>query len=171
MMRGDGIPAGRVHVIPPGYDPALFAAAAADPFPGLPRPRVAYVGRLAPQKDVGTLLEAFARLAAGTRLLLVGDGPDRAALQRRALAFGSRVQFAGFVPHAAVPAVLQHVDLFVLPSLYEDLSSALIEAMAAGLPVVATRVGGTADLVHDGVNGLLVPPGTRPRWPPRSAGS
>ena len=158
MMRGDGIPAGRVHVIPPGYDPALFAAAAADPFPGLPRPRVAYVGRLAPQKDVGTLLEAFARLAAGTRLLLVGDGPDRAALQRRALAFGSRVQFAGFVPHAAVPAVLQHVDLFVLPSLYEDLSSALIEAMAAGLPVVATRVGGTADLVHDGVNGLLVPP-------------
>jgi glycosyltransferase involved in cell wall biosynthesis len=50
------------------------------------------------------------------------------------------------------------VDLLVLPSLYEDLSSALIEAMAAGLPVVATRVGGTADLVHDGVNGLLVAP-------------
>ena len=54
--------------------------------------------------------------------------------------------------------MLRHVDMFVLPSLYEDLSSALIEAMAAGLPVVATRVGGTADLVHDGVNGLLVAP-------------
>jgi glycogen(starch) synthase len=160
MLRGDGIPAGRVHVIPPGYDPALFAAAAAaaDPFPGLPRPRVAYLGRLAPQKDVGTLLEVFARLPAGTRLLLVGDGPDRAALARRAQAFGGRVHFAGFVPHAAVPAVLAHVDLLVLPSLYEDLSSALIEAMAAGLPVVATRVGGTADLVRDGVNGLLVAP-------------
>jgi 2-deoxystreptamine N-acetyl-D-glucosaminyltransferase/2-deoxystreptamine glucosyltransferase len=159
QLRGDGIPAGRVHVIPPGYDPALFATAAADPFPGLPRPRVAYLGRLAPQKDVGTLLEAFARLPAGTRLLLVGDGPDRPALQRRAQTFGGRVHFAGFVPHTTVPAVLQHADLLVLPSLYEDLSSVLIEAMAAGLPVVATRVGGTADLVHDGVNGLLVPPG------------
>jgi len=158
LLRGDGIPPGRVHVIPPGYDPALFAPAAADPFPGLPRPRVAYVGRLAPQKDVGTLLQAFARLPASTTLLLVGDGPDRAALQRRAQRFGGRVHFAGFVPHVQVPAVLQHVDLLVLPSLYEDLSSALIEAMAAGLPVVATRVGGTADLVHHGVNGLLVAP-------------
>ncbi len=158
LLRGGGIPDGRVQVIPPGYDPALFAAVAADPFPGLPRPRVAYLGRLAPQKDVGTLLDAFARLPADTALLLVGDGPDRPALQRRAQRFGGRVHFIGFVPHAAVPAVLAHVDLLVLPSLYEDLSSALIEAMAAGLPVVATRDGGTADLVRHGVNGLLVAP-------------
>ena len=158
QLRGDGIPAGRVHVIPPGYDPALFAAAAADPFPGLPRPRVAYLGRLAPQKDVGTLLQAFARLPADTQLLLVGDGPDRPELQRRAQRFASRVHFTGFVPLAAVPAVLAHVDLRVLPSLSEDLSSALIEAMAAGLPVVATRAGGTADLVHHGGNGLPVAP-------------
>jgi glycogen synthase len=75
QLRADGIPAGRVHVIPPGYDPALFAEATADPFPGLPRPRVAYLGRLAPQKDVGILLEAFAYLPSGIRLLLVGDGP------------------------------------------------------------------------------------------------
>ena len=159
QLRGDGIPAGRVHVIPPGYDPALFAQAAADPFLGLPRPRVAYLGRLAPQKDVGALLEAFARLPAGAQLLLVGDGPDRPALHRRAQAFGSRVHFAGFVPHAQVPAILRHADLLVLPSLYEDLRSALVEAMAAGLPVVATRVGGNPDLVRDGVNGLLVAPG------------
>jgi glycogen(starch) synthase len=90
LLRGDGIPDGRVRVIPPGYDPALFAAAADDPFPGLPRPRVAYLGRLAPQKDVGTLLAAFARLPAGTHLLLVGDGPDRPALQRRAQQCGGR---------------------------------------------------------------------------------
>jgi len=158
LLRADGIPDGRVQVIPPGYDPALFAAASADPFPGLPRPRVAYLGRLAPQKDVGTLLEAFALLPAATQLLLVGDGPDRPALQRRAKDFGGRVHVTGFIPHAAVPAVLAHVDLLVLPSLYEDLSSALIEAMAAGLPVVATRVGGTADLVRHGVNGLLAAP-------------
>jgi glycogen synthase len=158
LLRADGIPDGRVQVIPPGYDPALFEAGWADPFPGLPRPRVAYLGRLAPQKNVGTLLEAFARLPAATQLLLIGDGPDRPALERRAQQFGGRIHFTGFMPHAAVPAVLAHVDLLVLPSLYEDLSSALIEAMAAGLPVVATRVGGTADLVRDGVNGLLVAP-------------
>ena len=68
------------------------------------------------------------------------------------------MHFTGFVPHVQVPAVLRNVDMLVLPSRYENLSSALIEAMAAGLPVVATRVGGTADLVHDGVNGLLVAP-------------
>ncbi len=68
------------------------------------------------------------------------------------------MHFTGFVPHVQVPAVLRNVDMLVLPCLYEDLSSALIEAMAASLPVVATRVGGTADLVHDGVNGLLVAP-------------
>ncbi len=79
LLHGDGIPAGRVHVIAPGYDPALFAAASADPFPGLPRPRVAYLGRLAPQKDVDTLLQAFTLLPADTQLLLVGDGPDRPA--------------------------------------------------------------------------------------------
>ena len=158
VLAGDGIPAGRVQVIAPGYDPALFAAASVDPFPGLPRPRVAYLGRLAPQKDVGTLLQAFARLPADTQLMLAGDGPDRPALQHRAQRFGGRVHFTGFVPHVKVPAVLRHVDLLVLPSLYEDLSSALIEAMAAGLPVVATRVGGIADLVRYGVNGLLVAP-------------
>jgi len=65
------------------------------------------------------------------------------------------VHFTGFGPHVQVPAVLRHVDMLVLPRLHEDLGSALIEAMAAGLPVVATRAGGTADLVHDGVNGLL----------------
>ena len=98
---------------------------------------------------------------------MVGDGPDPQALARRAQRSGSRVHFTGFVPHAAVQAVLRHADMLVLPGLYEDLSSALIEAMAAGLPVVATRVGGTADPVHDGVNGLLVAPAI----PPRSAGS
>ena len=171
LLRADGIPDGRVRVIPPGYDPALFEAASADPFPGVPRPRVAYLGRLAAQKNVGTLLDAFALLPADTQLLLVGDGPDRPALQRRAQEFGGRVHFTGFTPHAEVPAVLAHVDLLVLPSLYEDLSSALIEAMAAGLPVVATRVGGTGDLVRHGVNGLLVRPRTPAPWPPQSARS
>jgi glycogen synthase len=95
-------------------------------------------------------------LPADTQLLLVGDGPDRLALACQAQEFGGRVHFTGFMPHAAIPAVLAHADLLVLPSLYEDLSSALIESMAAGLPLVATRVGGPGDLVRHGVNGLLV---------------
>jgi len=115
--------------------------------------------------------DAVIALSASTARLLAGDGPDRPALQRHAQQFGGRVHFTGFVPHAAVPAVLAHVELLMLPSLYEDLSSALIEAMAARLPVVATRVGGIADLVRYGVNGLLVAPRDPPRSPPRSAGS
>jgi len=165
LLHRDGLPPGRVHVIPPGYDPALFAGRRPDPFPAVPRPRVAYLGRLAPQKQVGTLIDAFGRIAAGAHLIVVGDGPCRPALQREAsrlaarhgARFGAAVHFAGFVPHTLVPAVLQHIDVLVLPSRYEDLPSVLIEAMAAGVPVVASRVGGTADLVQHDVNGLLVP--------------
>jgi len=98
------------------------------------------------------LPEAFARRPAGARLLVAGGGPDRPARRRRAQRSGSRAHFTGFGPHVRVPAVLRHVDMPVLPRLQEDLGSALTEAMAAGLPAVATGAGGTAGLVHDGVN-------------------
>lgn len=156
----DPCPKGRVHVIPSGFAPELFAGPYDDPFPGLPHPRIAYVGRLARQKDVGTLLEAFARL--GPRrasLVVVGDGPQRAALQRRADELGVPARFTGFVRHERVPAVLGHVDVFVLPSRYEELGSVLVEAMAAGVPVVASRVGGIPHLVRDGETGLLAAAG------------
>ncbi|MGK5448192.1 glycosyltransferase family 4 protein [Streptomyces radiopugnans] len=159
-LAGDGVPAERIHAIPSGFAPDLFTRERPDPFPYLPRPRVAYVGRLAAQKDVGTLLDAFARLpSGGARLLVVGDGPQRAQLQARARPLSDRVHFTGFLPHEQVPAVLAHVDVLVVPSRYEELGSVLVEAMAAGLPVVASRVGGIPDLVRDGHNGLLVPPG------------
>jgi glycogen(starch) synthase len=73
-------------------------------------------------------------------LLIVGDGPDRGAVARRARPLGDRVHFAGFLPHAAVPAVLAHIDLLVLATRYEELPSVLVEAMAAGLPALARRV-------------------------------
>jgi len=113
---------------------------------------------LRPVAPRGVLLRA----AGGTVERWLLPGADAVIALTPSTARLLRVHFTGFVPHVQVPAVLQHVDLLVLPGLYEDLSSALIEAMAAGLPVVATRVGGTVDLVHHGVNGLLVPP------PPRS---
>ena len=160
LMR-DGIPEPRIRVIPPGYDPDLFATAAdaPDPFPDLGRPRVGYVGRIAPQKDVGTLISAFGRITEPACLLIVGDGPGRPAAERQARLLARPVRFAGFAPHARIPAVLRHIDLLVLATRYEELPSVLIEAMAAGLPVIASRVGGIPALVEDDVNGLLVPPG------------
>jgi 2-deoxystreptamine N-acetyl-D-glucosaminyltransferase/2-deoxystreptamine glucosyltransferase len=161
MLR-EGLPESKVRVIPPGYDPDLFTAVAPDPFPDLPRPRVAYIGRIAPQKDVGTLVEAFGRVREPACLLIVGDGPERRATEHRVRGSGplaGRVHFAGFLPHSRIPAVLRHVDLLVLATRYEDLPSVLVEGMAAGLPVVASRVGGIPALVEHEVNGLLVPPG------------
>jgi len=155
----EGIPRNRIRVIPPGYDPDLFAADAPDPFPDLGRPRVGYIGRIAPQKDVGTLIRAFGRIAEPACLLIVGDGPGRRAAEQQAGQLARPVRFTGFAPHARIPAILQHIDLLVLATRYEELPSVLIEGMAAGLPVIASRVGGIPALVDHDVNGLLVPPG------------
>ncbi|MGH3178796.1 MAG: glycosyltransferase family 4 protein [Streptosporangiaceae bacterium] len=158
-LAGGGIPGGRIRVIPPGYDPGLFAADAPDPVPDLGRPRVGYVGRIAPQKDLGTLIGAFGRVTVPASLLIVGDGPGRRAAEQQARQLAGPVRFTGFLPHAQVPAVLAHLDLLVLATRYEELPSVLIEGMAAGLPVIASRVGGIPALIDHDVNGLLVPPG------------
>ncbi|MBV9092722.1 MAG: glycosyltransferase [Streptosporangiaceae bacterium] len=161
LLVRDGLPDSKVRVIPPGYDPHLFSTVIPDPFPELPRPRVGYIGRIAPQKDVGTLVKAFGMVAEPACLLIVGDGPGRPAAERLAagsVPAGGRVHFTGFLPHAVIPAVLQHIDLLVLATKYEELPSVLVEGMAAGLPVVASRVGGIPALVDHDVNGLLVPP-------------
>lgn len=151
----------RCHVIPSGVDPLLFAKPRPDPAPGLPRPRILYVGRLAPQKGVATLVDAVPLLRSDAPVVVVGDGPQRQELERRAAAkgLGDRVRFTGFVAHEEVPAWLASADVLVLPSVYEELGSILVEAMQAGLPVVASAVGGIPDAVTDGVTGRLVPPG------------
>jgi len=123
---------------------------------------VGTVGRLHPQKGFASLLAAVARVRErlpAIRLLLVGDGALRRDLVARAEALGLAevVTFAG--SRGDVPEILAALDLFVLPSLWEGLPNAVLEAMAAGLPVVATAAGGTPELVVDGETGLLVPPG------------
>ncbi len=155
-------PAGRLVVIPNGVDlpsvppglPASMRAATGD-F------TACFVGRLAPQKGLEHLLRA-ARLLEERgrqfRLILAGEGPEEEKL--RALAAGLRLagaEFAGY--REDVRSLLAGCDIFVLPSHYEGMPLSVIEAMAAGLPVVATPVGGVPEVVEDGVTGLLVPVG------------
>ncbi|MCE8419826.1 glycosyltransferase [Rhodovulum sulfidophilum] len=124
-----------------------------------------FVGRLAAVKGVPLLLEAMARLGPehpGARLTLIGDGPERARIEAEAarLGLGTRVVFAGYRSQEEVAGALARSDLFVLPSFAEGVPVVLMEAMAAGLPVVATRIAGIPELVEDGVSGLVVDPGS-----------
>src|SRR5215208_5656381 len=162
LLLSDGVEENRLHLIPPGVNPSLFEGPFEDPFTDVGKPRVLFVGRLAPQKGVRALVVAAALIEDPSAwVLLVGDGPERPGLEREAkrLGVGERVRFLGFFAHERLPAALAHADVLVLPSVYEELGTVLLEAMQAGLPVVASRTGGIPDVVEDGVSGLLVPPG------------
>ncbi|WP_306533876.1 TIGR03088 family PEP-CTERM/XrtA system glycosyltransferase [Geobacter sp.] len=120
---------------------------------------VGTVGRLDPVKDQQTLVRAFDALCGEkgrhSDLLLIGSGPEEDKLRRLAdeLNMGGSVHFMG--ERRDIPELLQAMDVFVLPSLAEGISNTILEAMACGLPVVATRVGGNLELVEDGVSGHL----------------
>lgn len=122
----------------------------------------AAVGRLSRQKGFVYLIDAFSRVpdaAVGSFLLIVGDGEDRGMLEDRArdMGVGHRVIFAGF-RHDTLP-LLEISDAFVLSSLWEGGPLVILEAMAAGLPVVSTRVGDAPSMVEEGETGILVDPG------------
>lgn len=170
-----GVAAGRCNQIYNGVDPGRFqgAAGGARERSALPETLlqgcldpvvIGTVGRLDPIKDQRTLLHAFATLDGQLgddrlRLVLVGDGPERAALEAAAAAAGiaGRVWFAG--ARNDVPALLRAFDVFALPSINEGISNTVLEAMASALPVVASRVGGNPELIEDGVSGRLIPAG------------
>lgn len=124
------------------------------------------VGRMAEVKDFPTLIRAFIKLVKlvpngreRLRLVIVGDGPTRAQCEElvRSKKAEHLIWLAG--EHEEVPDMLRAFDLFALPSLGEGISNTILEAMASGLPVIATHVGGNPELVEEGVTGLLVPPG------------
>jgi glycosyltransferase involved in cell wall biosynthesis len=144
----------RWHVVPVGLRLDDLAALA-PPDGGT---SVGIVGRLVPIKDHDTFLRAAAHWPAGTRIVVAGDGELRAQLERRALELGVPASFRGWVRD--LPGLYGELDVVVLTSRNEGTPVALIEAMAAGRPVVATRVGGVPDVVDDGVTGVLVPPGS-----------
>ncbi|SNS77827.1 glycosyltransferase [Tropicimonas sediminicola] len=150
----------RLKVIHCGVDPALYDTGARE----RTGKRLLFVGRLAAVKGVPVLLEAFKAVAAQhpeAHLTLIGDGPERARLETEAehLGVSRQVAFAGYRSQEEVAAALADADLFVLPSFAEGVPVVLMEAMAARLPVVATRVGGVQELVEDGVSGLAVTSG------------
>jgi len=124
-------------------------------------PVVLVLSRLNPMKGVEYFLDAAAMVARdlpNARFLIVGDGLNKFPLEERAAALGltNRVIFTGF--RTDVPQLLSEASLSVLPSLSEGLSNTLLESMAAGVPVIATQVGGNPEIVEDGVSGVLVPP-------------
>ena len=121
------------------------------------------VGSLIPRKDVATLIRAFARLdpASGATLTIVGDGVERPRLELLAAhpLLAGRVRFSGRVAPDQVPGLLRCADIFVLASTSEGRSNALMEAMSAGLAVVASDIEGMGELVDDGNSALLFTPG------------
>ena len=155
-----------------GFDPAVFFPRPAGESRGAlqigARARVvAFVGELVPIKGVEFLVDAWATLQRrgflGNQdlLAIIGDGKCRAELERRVEDAGirSRVRFTGAIPQAEVSRWIAASDLLCLPSRNEGTPNVVVEALACGIPVVSTRVGGVPALVRDGVNGLLVPPG------------
>lgn len=167
------VPAGKARVVPNGIAVERFAPRNAERHAALCTALgvaadariVGTVGRLTPIKDQAGLIRAFAdvrRELGQAELVLVGDGPSRAALGQcaQACAVAAHVHFLG--DRSDVPEVLQGFDLFALSSISEAYSMALLEASAAALPIVATDVGGNREIVQTARTGMLVPPEDSP---------
>jgi sugar transferase (PEP-CTERM/EpsH1 system associated) len=165
LVEGVGVSAGKVVTVPNGVDITRFGHSNREearkalelPVDALV---VGTVGRLDPVKDQTALVRAFAALLpahSDAWLVIAGDGPCRNDLVRliASLRVADRVRLLG--ERQDVPRVLGAMDLFVLPSVAEGMSNTILEAMASGLPIVATRVGGNPELVEDGANGRLIP--------------
>ena len=152
-----GYAATKMHLIPNAVDCRRFDCPRETE---APLRRVAFVGRHVPVKGLDVLLRAWAQVRRpdGLRLVLAGDGPERARMVALAAELGvaGSVEFPGKVDD--VPALLSGAGLYVQASHQEGLPNAVLEAMASGLAVVATRVSGHEDVVEHGVTGLLVPP-------------
>ena len=128
-----------------------------------PGVKLLFLGRLDARKGFPVAVTAFARLAADRpdlRLVVIGDGPDRAAADTLPEAMRARVTSLGAMPNVDIPPYLAACDLYLGTSIGgESFGMVLVEAMAAGLPVVASRIPGYQEVVRDGIEAVLVPPG------------
>jgi L-malate glycosyltransferase len=153
-----GIPAERIAAVPNACDVTRFKPSTRSNEGPV---RFLFVGRLIRCKNLPRLLDAFAQMLQThphAQLRIVGGGPQDAALRKHAarLALGDRVEFTGH--RSDVEALIADADVGVLPSLVEGLSNTLLECMASGLPMVASRISGSEDMVKPGINGWLFDP-------------
>lgn len=164
-VRVQGLPAAKCRVIRNGLDLEAFDRAARAHAPGLPPGRrVAAIANPNRFKTPGLLVlvraaAAVVRAQPEVRFAWVGDGPCRPEVEEAIRAHGLADRFVPLGSRADVPAILAACELMVLPSFREGMPNAVLEAMAAGRPVVASRVGGVPEAVFHGTTGLLVPPG------------
>jgi glycogen synthase len=157
LMTQIGMRPARLKVINNGADVAEFSGAAAR---ANPRPYISAAGRLVRQKGFDVLIRSYGQCAeTGLDLLIAGDGPERQRLEQLVidLNLAERVHLVGRLDHKALAELHAGAEFFVLPSIADEgLPLVCVEALASGLPVVATRSGGVEELVEDGLNGLLV---------------
>lgn len=161
LVTGWAIPAERITVVYNSVNNgASREAEVSSPLCEFSGPTMITVCRLVPWKGLAALIDTLTAFG-DLRLVILGDGPLEDTLRSRAQerGVGDRTLFMGHVPRNAVQAYLAAADLFVLNSSYEGLPHVVLEAMRAGVPVVATAAGGTSEVVSDGQTGLLVPPG------------
>lgn len=166
-----GIDSSKVYITPDGFDTFLFQPHQDYPSAefikkyGIPASScyILYIGRLDPQKGVSFLLDAAAILRKrGEEFILIicGDGIERRSLQRQTIKIEleNNVIFTGFIHHDDLPVALSFANVFVMPSIYEELGSTILEAMAMRKAIVATAVGGIPEIINHMENGLLIPP-------------
>ena len=147
-----------VQVIPNGVDTEFFTPPPSRPAPNNGVLRILFVGRFRQQKNLPFLFRQLAHIPPATfELHLVGDGPEKQRLEglARKLAIASATTWHGWISPAALPQIYQSADCLVNPSLYEGMSNVVLEAMACGVPVIASRVPGNDELVLDGDTGFL----------------
>ena len=150
----NGVPAEKIIVNPCGVDSRVFTPSSHD----LSRPlRFVFVGSFRAQKGLPLLLKAWRSLSCkSAELWLVGHGSDR---HNRLIGVTDRVKMIGKVPHHELPMILRQCDVLVLPSYFEGFGLVLLEAMACGLPIIATDATSAPDLITDGVEGYVIPVG------------
>ncbi len=154
IAGGWGLDAARLSVLP-------NPAPASVPDPVAPEQGTfVFVGRLTEQKDLGVAIEAIGRVD-GTRLIVIGDGPDRGRLEELAASSAApdRIVFRGSLSRAEALAAVARSEAALLTSAWENFPHSVVEALAAGVPVISTAVGGVPEIVRDELNGLLVPIG------------
>jgi glycogen(starch) synthase len=168
LFESFNVPADKLTIIPNGvqaekfhtdFDKAAFRANFAQPH----EPLIMTVARMVPEKGIATLVEAMPRLLEmhhTAKVVICGRGPmlDQYRGLAAALGLGDRVHFTGFIDDDSLQKLFQVADAAVFPSLYEPFGIVALEGMAAGLPTIVSDVGGMAEIVKDGVNGLKVPP-------------